>query len=162
MLDLMDHVGAIHEFSRRHRPDWMDRDEAFQHVFAYCWGRRHHYNSERGAPTTWLGYEAQSALYKARRAHGAQKRSATVLSLEQLPRSLAAPTYFDRHAVMDLQRAVQRLSARERTVLFLRYWHGLTRRAVGKVLGLSQSQISRIEQAALKRLRRVLEVPAGE
>ena len=45
------------------------------------------------------------------------------------------------------------LSERERQVLFLRYFQDRTQNEVGKRLGLSQVQISRIEKKALLRMR---------
>ena len=45
------------------------------------------------------------------------------------------------------------LSERERQVLFLRYFRDRTQSEVGKRLGLSQVQISRIEKKALLRMR---------
>ena len=45
------------------------------------------------------------------------------------------------------------LSERERQVLFLRYYRDRTQSEVGKRLGLSQVQISRIEKKALLRMR---------
>ena len=45
------------------------------------------------------------------------------------------------------------LSQRERQVLFLRYFRDQTQSEVGRRLGLSQVQISRIEKKALLRMR---------
>lgn len=52
-----------------------------------------------------------------------------------------------------LRQAVDRLPEREKTVIQLRYYHGLTQQRVAKVLLVSQVQISRIEKRALGMLR---------
>ncbi len=52
-----------------------------------------------------------------------------------------------------LRQAVDRLPERERSVIQLRYYHGLTQQRVAKVLLVSQVQISRIEKRALGMLR---------
>lgn len=52
-----------------------------------------------------------------------------------------------------LRQAVDRLPERERKVIQLRYYHGLTQQRVAKVLLVSQVQISRIEKRALGMLR---------
>ncbi len=52
-----------------------------------------------------------------------------------------------------LRQAVDRLPEREKTVIKLRYYHGLTQQRVAKVLLVSQVQISRIEKRALGMLR---------
>ena len=57
---------------------------------------------------------------------------------------------------ISLKQAISQLSERERTVIDLRYFHGLTQDRVSKVLGVSQVQVSRIEKKALGNLRELL------
>ena len=52
-----------------------------------------------------------------------------------------------------LRQAVAELPEREKTVIALRYFHGLTQDRVAKVLGVSQVQVSRIEKKAIGMLR---------
>lgn len=52
-----------------------------------------------------------------------------------------------------LRQAVERLEERERMVIQLRYFHGLTQERVSRVLSVSQVQVSRIEKKALLHLR---------
>ena len=54
---------------------------------------------------------------------------------------------------VELKELFDLLSERERQVLFLRYFRDRTQCEVGKRLGLSQVQISRIEKKALLRMR---------
>ena len=54
---------------------------------------------------------------------------------------------------LSLRQAIERLADRERTVIYLRYYHSLTQERIAKVLGVSQVQVSRIEKKALMRLR---------
>ena len=49
---------------------------------------------------------------------------------------------------ISLRQAIEALPERERTVLKLRYYHGLTQQRVSKVLNVSQVQVSRIEKKA--------------
>ena len=56
-----------------------------------------------------------------------------------------------------LRQAISELPERERTVIQLRYFHGLTQDRVAKVLGVSQVQISRIEKKAIQSLRERIE-----
>jgi RNA polymerase sporulation-specific sigma factor len=55
-----------------------------------------------------------------------------------------------------LRQAVEKLGERERMVIQLRYFHGLTQERVSKVLAVSQVQISRIEKKALSHLKEML------
>ena len=52
-----------------------------------------------------------------------------------------------------LREAIGKLPERERMVIDLRYYHGLTQDKTAKLLGVSQVQISRIEKKALQALR---------
>lgn len=52
-----------------------------------------------------------------------------------------------------LHQAVEGLPDRERMVIQLRYYHGLTQQRAAKVMEVSQVQISRIEKKALEKLR---------
>ena len=54
---------------------------------------------------------------------------------------------------ISLLQAIEKLPEREKSVIKLRYFHGLTQDRTSKVLGVSQVQISRIEKKALERLR---------
>ena len=55
-----------------------------------------------------------------------------------------------------LRQAVEALPERERLVIQLRYYHGLTQQRAAKVLSVSQVQVSRIEKKALEHLRQLL------
>lgn len=52
-----------------------------------------------------------------------------------------------------LREAIAQLPERERLVIDLRFFHGLTQDQSAKILGVSQVQVSRIEKKALKTLR---------
>lgn len=67
--------------------------------------------------------------------------------------SADADTEQDALRRVELRELFAVLSERERQVLFLRYFQDRTQNEVGKRLGLSQVQISRIEKKALLRMR---------
>lgn len=54
---------------------------------------------------------------------------------------------------ISLRQAISNLPERERMVIQLRYFHGLTQERVARVLLVSQVQVSRIEKKALANLR---------
>lgn len=58
---------------------------------------------------------------------------------------------------ISLRQAITKLPERERTVIGLRYFHGLTQERVAKVMSVSQVQISRIEKKALANLRLLMD-----
>lgn len=55
-----------------------------------------------------------------------------------------------------LRAAMEKLPERERQVLALRYYHGMTQQSCAKVLRVSQVQISRLERRAVEALREML------
>ena len=59
---------------------------------------------------------------------------------------------------MDLKRAVQRLSEREKHILALRFFDGKTQMEVASQIGISQAQVSRLEKNALKAIRKSIQV----
>lgn len=57
---------------------------------------------------------------------------------------------------ISLRQAIENLPERERMVIRLRYFHGLTQDRTAKVLQVSQVQVSRIEKKALEHLRELM------
>ena len=56
-----------------------------------------------------------------------------------------------------LRQAVRALPERERQIIALRYFHGLTQQRPAGILGISQVQVSRVERKALGLLKEKLE-----
>ena len=56
-----------------------------------------------------------------------------------------------------LRQAIELLPERERMVIGLRYFHGLTQQRVARILSVSQVQVSRIEKKAISHLRERIE-----
>ena len=58
--------------------------------------------------------------------------------------------------------SLEELPQREREVLLLRYYKGLTQTRAARVLGVSQVQVSRLERRAVERLRQMLAPEGGQ
>lgn len=56
-----------------------------------------------------------------------------------------------------LRAAIEKLPEKERQVVALRYYHGMTQQSCAKVMHVSQVQISRLERRAVEALRTMLE-----
>ena len=56
-----------------------------------------------------------------------------------------------------LGQAIEKLPQREKMVIQLRYFHGLTQQRVARVMDVSQVQVSRIEKKAIEQLRQLME-----
>lgn len=55
-----------------------------------------------------------------------------------------------------LKQAVQALSDREKKILTMRFMEGRTQMEVASVIGISQAQVSRLEKAALSRIKKAM------
>lgn len=58
---------------------------------------------------------------------------------------------------VELKGAIERLPERERQVVALRFFHGLTQQSCAKVMKVSQVQISRLERRAIEELKKIME-----
>ncbi len=58
---------------------------------------------------------------------------------------------------ISLRQAISNLPERERTVIQMRFFHGLTQERVARVMQVSQVQVSRIEKKALGMLRTLMD-----
>lgn len=84
-------------------------------------------------------------------AYGAESDAMLLDTVGGACRELDSAT--DRVALKEL---LNTLSARERTIITLRYFSDQTQTQVAKSLGISQVQVSRLENAILQRLRKLL------
>ena len=82
------------------------------------------------------------------------------LTLEQMLGDDTQEERLVEHLALDA--AMEQLEERERKVIALRFFHGLTQDRTAGILGISQVQVSRLERRALSRLRAVLAPAEGE
>ena len=66
--------------------------------------------------------------------------------------------WFDK---ITLNEAVNRLSQRERLIVYLRFFKDQTQSEVAKRLGISQVQVSRLEKKIIQKIRQELEPPSS-
>ncbi len=57
---------------------------------------------------------------------------------------------------VDLHNAIATLPERERKIIFLRYYKGLTQDKIAQMLGISQVQVSRLEKKSMQAMRKLL------
>jgi RNA polymerase sporulation-specific sigma factor len=89
-----------------------------------------------------------------------QDDSDPIYVLDQLPLEKdLEPGWFEKIA---LKEVMDKLPEREKRVLLMRFFEDKTQSEIAGQLNLSQVQISRIERAALHRIRQLLQVPNGD
>ena len=84
-----------------------------------------------------------------------QPSSEDGFSLEQVLGDWTAEERLVEHVA--LRQAIEQLPEKERQVVFLRFYHGMTQDRASRVLGVSQVQVSRLERRAVRQLRTLLE-----
>lgn len=57
---------------------------------------------------------------------------------------------------LSLGEAIKKLPERERMIVSLRYFHGMTQERTARVMGVSQVQVSRLERKAVTQLREIM------
>ena len=60
--------------------------------------------------------------------------------------------------ILSIKEALTKLNEREKMILTMRFYRGKTQMEVADEIGISQAQVSRLEKAALKNLRRQLSI----
>lgn len=128
----------------------------------------HGFEPDRGSFPSYAAIRIEGAIRRGRqlrsgvpRAMWEQGDRPKVVSLNtpvgedgtELLDTLSAPCEAEANMLAD---ALRRLPARERLVLTLRYYHGRPQTDIASIIGRSQMQVSRIERAALAKLRALL------
>jgi len=60
-----------------------------------------------------------------------------------------------------LKEAINRLGPRERRILAMRFYQGMTQMEVSAQIGISQAQVSRLEKSAIGSIKQALQAPGA-
>jgi RNA polymerase sigma factor (sigma-70 family) len=123
------------------------------------------FQPDKGSFASYAALRIEYAIRRGRQMRSGLPRSMWDQGDRTAPLSLNAPVREGGPELIDvlpgqpeaetgwLADALGRLPARECLVLKLRYYHGFTQSDVAPIIGRSQMQVSRIERAALAKLR---------
>ncbi len=75
--------------------------------------------------------------------------------LDKLSDNFSVDNYFDKLAIRDM---IEKLSAREKQIIIMRYYLDKTQSEIAKELGVSQVQVSRIENKILKEFKEGIDI----
>lgn len=137
------HVGAMALLAARLAGP-ADRDDVVQESLLDAWRHRASYDPGRGTPRAWL------LAITARRARRARLRLVRTVPLET---DVAAAA---EGGDVDLRRAVERLSRRQRLAVELHYFVGLGVAECAAVMGCAEGTVKSTLSDARSRLRREL------
>ncbi|HEX6871088.1 MAG TPA: RNA polymerase sigma factor [Micromonosporaceae bacterium] len=156
------HLGPMAHLVARLAPA-ADRDDVVQEALVRAWTKRHQYDPTRGTPAGWLLAIAADQAGKSRR----RLRRYQPIMVELFPDDLAedrteAARRLDRGRAdagrVDLERALKRLSRRQRTAVECVYFVGLTVADTANLMGCAEGTVKSTLADARARLRRLLEV----
>ncbi|MGC4109030.1 MAG: RNA polymerase sigma factor [Nocardioides sp.] len=120
-----------------------DRDDVVQEALIRAWQRWSTYDDSRGAPVAWL----LGILADRCRRHRTRQPSAALVEL--VDHGVTGPPGTD----VDLERAIEGLSARQRQAVDLHYFVGLDVATVADVMGCAPGTVKATLHQARARLR---------
>ena len=128
-----------------------DRDDVVQDALARAWVKRSQFDPRRGTPAAWLLAIAADQAAKTRR----RARPASPLADTDAGTAPGADTAAGR---VDVERALVRLSRRQRLAVECVYFVGLSVAETAAVMGCSDGTVKSTLADARARLRTLLEV----
>jgi RNA polymerase sigma-70 factor (ECF subfamily) len=149
------YVRPVFGLALRRLGDRGHAEDAVQEAFAAIWRSASTYRPERGAAGGWLYTVARNAIVDRLRRKGpsADAELPELASTEPGPAQRAE----DSDVAWRVHRALEELQPREREVIELAYWSGMSQSEVAEYLHLPLGTVKTRTRSALGRLASVLE-----
>jgi RNA polymerase sigma-70 factor, ECF subfamily len=149
------YVRPVFGLALRRLGDRGHAEDAVQEAFAAIWRSASTYRPERGAAGGWIYTVARNAIVDRLRRNGpaADAELPELASHEPGPAQQAE----DSDAAFRVHRALEELQPREREVIELAYWSGMSQREVAEYLHLPLGTVKTRTRSGLARLATVLE-----
>jgi RNA polymerase sigma-70 factor, ECF subfamily len=148
------YVRSVFGLALRRLRDRERAEDAVQEMFAAVWRSASTYRPDRGPAAPWLYAVARNAIVDRFRARTELAEEAPdVISGEPGPAERAESSYVS----WRVHRALEELPEKEREVLELAYWSGLSQTEVASFLGIPLGTVKTRTRSALARLADELE-----
>jgi RNA polymerase sigma-70 factor, ECF subfamily len=149
------YVRPVFSLALRRLGDRGHAEDAVQEAFAAIWRSASTYRPERGAAGGWLYTVARNAIVDRLRRNGPAADS----ELPELASAEAGPDQQaeDSFVSWRVHRALEELPPREREVIELAYWSGMSQSEVADYLGLPLGTVKTRTRSGLARLATELE-----
>ena len=149
------YVRPVFSLALRRLGDRGHAEDAVQEAFAAIWRSASTYRPERGAAGGWLYTVARNAIVDRLRRNGpaADSELPELASAEAGPAQQAEDSYVS----WRVHRALEELPPREREVIELAYWSGMSQSEVADYLGLPLGTVKTRTRSGLARLADELE-----
>jgi len=145
---------AVYGLALRRLRDRGRAEEAVQDAFASLWRSAATYRPDRGPGAPWLYTVARNAIVD-----HARRRVEPAAEAPDLPSTEPGPDERAQSAFVAwrVHRALEGLPEREREVISLAYWSGLSQSEVAEFLGIPLGTVKTRTRAALRQLAEILE-----
>jgi RNA polymerase sigma-70 factor (ECF subfamily) len=148
------YVRSMYGLALRRLRDRQRAEDAVQETFAAVWRSAASYRPERGAAAPWLYAVARNAIIDRLRARNEPAAEAPDLpSTEPGPADRAESSF----VAWRVHRALEELPSKEREVIELAYWSGMSQSEVAEYLHIPLGTVKTRTRSALSRLADVLE-----
>ena len=149
------YVRPVFGLALRRLGDRGHAEDAVQEAFAAIWRSASTYRPERGAAGGWIYTVARNAIVDRLRRNGpaADAELPELASVEPGPAQQAE----DSDVSWRVHRALEDLQPREREVIELAYWSGMSQSEVAEYLGLPLGTVKTRTRSGLAKLATVLE-----
>ena len=148
------YVRSVFGLALRRLRDRQRAEDAVQETFSAVWRSAGSYKPERGPAAPWLYAVARNAIVDRMRArHEPPGELPETASGEPGPAERAESSYVS----WRVHRALEELPTREREVLELAYWSGLSQSEVADFLSIPLGTVKTRTRSALARLAELLE-----
>ena len=149
------YVRPVFSLALRKLGDRGHAEDAVQDAFAAVWRSASTYRPERGAAGGWLYTVARNAIVDRLRRNGPP----TDAELPELASGEPGPAQHaeDSDVSWRVHRALEELQPREREVIELAYWSGMSQSEVAEYLGLPLGTVKTRTRSGLAKLAEVLE-----
>jgi RNA polymerase sigma-70 factor, ECF subfamily len=149
------YVRPVFSLALRRLGDRGHAEDAVQEAFAAIWRSASTYRPERGAAGGWIYTVARNAIVDRLRRNGptAEAELPELASVEPGPAQQAEAS----DVSWRVHRALEDLQPREREVIELAYWSGMSQTEVAEYLGLPLGTVKTRTRSGLAKLASVLE-----
>jgi RNA polymerase sigma-70 factor (ECF subfamily) len=148
------YIRSVFGLALRRLRDRQRAEDAVQETFTSIWRSAGSYKPERGAAAPWLYAVARNAIVDRFRSQpDATGEVPDLVSADPGPSELAESSYVS----WRVHRAIESLPQREREVVELAYWSGMSQSEVAEYLHIPLGTVKTRTRSALARLADVLE-----
>ena len=141
----------VYNFFRYRLGEGPEAEDLTSITFEKAWRSRHRFRRDLGAFSTWLFAIARNVAvdhYRQVRDHAPLEEAAEIAG-GKTPEEVAV----ERSEAERLFELLERLPARERELIALKYGAGLTNRAIARLVGLGESNVGTILHRTVQALR---------